>query len=48
MTMIQSFDPYAGIETPLEPDHTCPLCGGAINPAGICLECGWPECEEIA
>lgn len=46
--MIRSFDPHAGVEAPFEPDHTCPICGGGVSPAGFCLGCGWPECEAIA
>lgn len=37
----RNFDPYAGIESPPEPDHTCPECGGAVSPSGHCLGCDW-------
>ena len=46
--MIRSFDPHAGVEAPLEPDHTCPLCGGGVSPSGHCMGCEWPSLEAIA
>lgn len=46
--MRRAFDPYAGVESPPEPDHACPLCGGAVSLSGHCMGCGWPSLEAIA
>ncbi len=37
---------WDGPETPPEPDHTCPLCGGAVSASGHCMGCDWPAWEE--
>ena len=42
------FDPFAGVETPPEPDRVCPECGCAVCVAGRCTGCGWPSWEECA